>query len=82
MYPQLTESQKSVISLYLQTIELLNNNKDPAHNAVLMSVYDLLLDELKESLKNHSLGEKIIQYEKTRDSQFNRIMSHHNSDNI
>lgn len=82
MYPQLTESQKSVIGLYLQTIDLMNNNKDPAHNAVLHSVYDLLLDELKESLKNHTLVEKILQYEKTRDSQFNRIMSHHNAESI
>jgi hypothetical protein len=81
MYPQLSESQKSVISLYLQAVQLLNDNKDPVHTPVLTTVHDLLLDELKESLKNHSLGDKIQAQINSRDSSYNKLMSQHTNPN-
>jgi hypothetical protein len=79
MYPQLSESQKSVISLYLESVRILNENKDSAHTPVLKVVHELLLDELQESLKNHSMASKIQYNIHNRNTDYEILISPNNT---
>jgi hypothetical protein len=81
MYPQLSEAQKSIISLYLESVRMLNENKDSVHTPVLKIVHELLLDEMQESLKNHSMSTKIQSEINNRESSFNKLMSKQNNNN-
>jgi hypothetical protein len=75
MYPQLSEAQKSIISLYLESVRMLNENKDSVHTPVLKIVHELLLDEMQESLKNHSMSSKIQNQIHNSNTDYERLIS-------
>jgi hypothetical protein len=79
MYPQLSESQKSIISLYLDSVRMLNENKDPSHTPVLKIVHELLLDEMQESLKNHSMSAKIQNQIHNSNTDYQNLIYPHNN---
>jgi hypothetical protein len=79
MYPQLSENQKSIISLYLDSVRMLNENKDPIHTPVLKIVHELLLDEMQESLKNHSMSTKIQNQIHNSNTDYQKLISPNNN---